>query len=79
MSSKAKKYYTSSQVSEAYSKLSDKQKVEVLSSALDYGLQFNGRSRFLCIAMAMGYHNTEGETNTYFRPNQDKEDVVDKF
>jgi hypothetical protein len=77
--SKPIKYYTSSHISQQYAKLSDKERVEVLSQALDYMSQFNGRSRFLCIAMGMGYHNTEGETNTYFRPNQDAEDVIAKF
>jgi len=70
MSSKAPKYYTSSHVSEAYAKLTDKERVEVLSQALDYMSQFNGRSRFLCIAMGMGYDNYEGETNTYFKRNE---------
>jgi len=61
------KYYTSTQISTEYEKLTLRAKIGVLMEALDYMQQHNGRSKFLCIAMAMGYDNYEGETNTYFK------------
>ncbi len=61
------KYYTSEQVSAKYAKLTKDKKIAVLFDALDYMQQFNGRSKFLCIAMAMGFDNYEGENNTYFK------------
>jgi len=59
------KNYTSEQINKEFSKLTKDKKIEVLYEALDYMQQYNGRSRFLCIAMAMGYDNWEGENNTY--------------
>lgn len=60
-----KKYYTSDHISEEYESLSDKKKIGILHSALDYMQQYNGRSTFYCIALALGYENIEGERNTY--------------
>ncbi len=59
------KYYTSEHISKEFGTLSDKKKINVLYSALDYMQQYNGRSVFYCIALALGYENTEGEPNTY--------------
>jgi hypothetical protein len=56
------KYYTAEQISKKYHKLSMKSKLHILSTAIDIMQQYNGRSKFLCIAMAMGYENKEGET-----------------
>jgi len=61
------KYYTSEQVSTKYASLSLKEKNEVLYEAIDYMQSYNGRSRFLCIAMAMGFDNDEGNTDTYYK------------
>jgi len=61
------KYYTSTHISREYEKLTKDLKINVLSSAIDYMEQFNGRSKFLCIAMAMGYDNHGGEINTYIK------------
>jgi len=59
------KYYTSTDIQKEYSKLTKDKKIEVLYEAIDIMQSFNGRTRFLCIAMAMGYDNYEGEDNTY--------------
>jgi hypothetical protein len=64
------KHYTSDQISKAFSKLNRLQKIETLFEALDYMSQYNGRSRIKCIALAMGYENTEGDDNTYFKVSE---------
>lgn len=61
----SQKYYTSEEVSAKYESLTLKQKNAVLYDAISYMQQYNGRSVFLCIAMAMGYDNFEGGLNTY--------------
>jgi len=60
-----KKYYTSEQISNEFEKLTKDKKISVLYDAIDYMQSYNGRSRFLCIAMAMGYDNYEGRSDTY--------------
>lgn len=62
-----KEYFTSAQITKEYNNLSDAKKCEILYEALDYMQQYNGRSKNLCIAMAMGYQNHEGESNTYYK------------
>lgn len=62
-----KKYFTTEQISNKYDKLTNKQKIEVLYSAIDYMQQYNGRTNFLCIALAMGYDNFHGDDNTWFK------------
>lgn len=59
------KNYTSEEISKEYEALSLKEKNEVLYEAIDHMQSYNGRSRFYCIAMAMGYENIEGLSNTY--------------
>jgi len=59
------KYYTDVYIFKKYAKLSCKEKCDILFDAIDIMNQYNGRSRFLCIAMAMGFENTEGQNNTY--------------
>ncbi len=59
------KIYTSADIEKEYSKLTKDKKIEVLYESLDFMQQYNNRSRFLCIAMAMGYENFEGEWDTY--------------
>lgn len=61
------KFYTTEYVSKKYASLSLKEKNEVLYEAIDYMNQYNGRSRFLCIAMAMGFDNDEGNENSYYK------------
>lgn len=59
------KYYTSEQISNEFEKLTKDKKISVLYDAIDYMQSYNSRSRFLCIAMAMGYDNYEGRNDTY--------------
>jgi hypothetical protein len=59
------KYYTSEQISNEFEKVTKDKKISVLYDAIDYMQSYNGRSRFLCIAMAMGYDNYEGGSDTY--------------
>jgi hypothetical protein len=61
------KYYTSEEISKKYAALSLKEKNEVLYEAIDNMQTYNGRSRFLCIAMAMGFDNYEGDDKSYFK------------
>ena len=49
------KLKTSNEISKEYESLSSNKKLNILYDALDYMQQYNGRSKFLCIAMAMGY------------------------
>ncbi len=59
------KYYSSNELLMEFNSLNDKQTVSVLYDALDYMEQYNGRSKFTCIMMSMGYQNTEGESDTW--------------
>jgi hypothetical protein len=61
------KTYTSDDIRSQYNKLSAPKQVQILYSALDYMQSYNGRSKILCIALAMGYENTEGGDNTYVK------------
>ena len=61
------KYYTSADINKVYQALTKDKKIEILYEALDYMQQYNGRSKFLCVAMAMGYDNNEGEDTTYIK------------
>ena len=61
------KLYTADQIQKAFSKLNRLQKIETLFEALDYMSQYNGRTKITCIALAMGYDNTEGSDDTYFK------------
>jgi hypothetical protein len=60
-------YYTQEYIAKKYDKLPLKIKNTILYNAIDYMEQYNGRSKFLCIAMAMGYDNYEGNNNSYYR------------
>lgn len=62
------KYYTMDEISEQFSKKRDK--VSLLWDALDYMQQYNGRTRWQCVAMAMGYDNIEGLNDTYFKRSE---------
>jgi len=59
--------YTSDDIRRQYEKLSSRKKVEILYEAIDYMQSYNGRSKILCIALAMGYENTEGSSTTYVK------------
>ncbi len=62
----ATKFYTWQDISSKYGKLTRDKKIEVLSSAIDYMQQYNGRTKWTCIAMAMGYKNDSGANNEYY-------------
>jgi hypothetical protein len=61
------KYYTSTEIHKKYLDLSLAKRNEVLYEAIDIMQQYNGRSRFLCIAMAMGFDNDEGDGKSYYK------------
>lgn len=61
------KLYNSEDVSSAYSNLTKDEKIQTLYDAIDIMQAYNGRTRFLCIAMAMGYNNYEGNHDTYIK------------
>jgi hypothetical protein len=61
------KNYTSEHIQTEFNNLTKDKKIEVLYEALNFMQQHNSRSRFLCIAMAMGYDNWEGDSNTYVK------------
>jgi len=67
MSEKTKKQkcYNSLHIQNQFSKLTKDKKIGILWDALDIMQQFNGRSRFDCIVIAMGYSNYKGEDSTY--------------
>ena len=62
-----KTYYSTDQIQEEFNRLPSHQKIEVLYEALDFMQRYNGRSRWTCIALAMGYENPEGESGTYVK------------
>jgi hypothetical protein len=61
------KYVSSDEIAKEYSRLSASKQVPILYEAIDIMQQYNGRSRFDCIAKAMGYSNMEGLNTTYFK------------
>lgn len=52
---KQQTYLTSEEILYNYTRLSYKKRNEILDSAIDYMQQYSGRSKILCIALAMGY------------------------
>ena len=67
MKTTLEKYYTHNQIAKEFSKLTQVKQIETLYEALDYMQQYNGRTKMLCIAMALGYENHEGRSDTYMR------------
>lgn len=65
------KYYTSEHIQSIYVSLKDSEKIKILSNAIDIMNQYNGRTKFLCIAMAMGYNNHEGDDKSYYKTNEE--------
>jgi hypothetical protein len=61
------KYYTSKEIHIEYLNLSLEGRNKILYNAIDFMQSHNGRSRFLCIAMAMGYRNDEGLDSYYYK------------
>jgi hypothetical protein len=62
-----KKYYTSEQILDKFYKLSSDEQAEIFWDALNNMQQYNGRTKVLCIALAMGYDNTEGDNKSFFK------------
>ena len=60
-------YYTAEFIQNEFDRLSFQNQSNILYHALDYMQQYNGRSKFLCIAMAMGYENFEGDNVSFFK------------
>jgi len=60
-------YFTSGHIHHEYNSLSPYHRIDILWEALDKMEEYNGRSKILCIAMALGYDNIEGESDTYFK------------
>lgn len=58
-------YFKNEDLLMEFNQLNDKQTVSVLYDALNYMEEYNGRSKFTCIMMAMGYQNTEGEKDMW--------------
>lgn len=61
------KYYTSNEILNMYHGKTANIKEGILLVALSNMQQYNGRSKTMCIAMAMGYENDEGGDNTYYK------------
>jgi hypothetical protein len=61
------KFYTSTQIQKEFDRLKKDDKIGVLFDALTIMSQANWRSEFDCIALAMGYMNTEGDALSYFK------------
>lgn len=67
----ATKYYTLSEIQLEYKKFTKDEEIKILYSALGYMQELNGRTtKAYCIALAMGYENTEGLSDTYVKINQ---------
>jgi len=61
------KTYTDTQIQNEFDRLSCPKQREIMWEALDIMQAYNGRSRFLCVSMAMGYSNYEGDADTYIK------------
>lgn len=61
------KTYSITDIIIKYNKLSSIQRVKILWDALDYMSQYNGRSKYVCIAYAMGYYNDENKYDVYIK------------
>lgn len=63
----SKEYYTVQDIIKKYDSLSNKYKENVLWNALEYMKQFNGRTKWYCVARAMGFDNDTGDDNEYYK------------
>jgi len=55
------------EIEEMYANLTRLKKINVLWEALDFMQQYNERTRFDCVAMAMGYQDIEGLGKEYVK------------
>lgn len=58
---KKNKIYTKLEILQKYEKFSYKKKCFILGDALNFALQYNGRSFHDCIILAMGYNILEND------------------
>jgi len=70
---KVMKYYTSQEIWGIFNKLSSKDKITILFDALDSMESYNGRSQVYCIALAMGYENSEGDLTHFYKEERNTE------
>jgi hypothetical protein len=61
------KYFTSEEINKKFHSLTKNKRIGVLLDALDYMQSYKGRSKILCIALAMGYENYEGDNKSFFK------------
>lgn len=59
------KVYKREDIEKLYNDLSDTEKVEVLEEALAIMSQSNSRTKFNCIALAMGFEETQTDSDCY--------------
>lgn len=64
------KYYTDTHIFAEYSSMTKDKKIEILNEALGHMESSNTRSKFECIALAMGYRNHEGLEDTYYKRSE---------
>lgn len=62
------KTYTESELRKKFEWLTKNEQINVLWSALDIMQQYNGRARWTCIFMAMGYEWTD--SNNYIKTEE---------
>ncbi len=55
-----RKIFTREEVKAKFDNLTKNKKIETLYSALDFMQGYNGRSKFDCIAAAMGFYSDDG-------------------
>lgn len=60
-----KEFFTQKEITDEYLAFPIEKQLAITNSAIAYMQEYNGRSVFACKAMAMGYSNTEGETDTW--------------
>lgn len=59
-----------SEIMPKYYELSDKEKTKILFEALDYMQEFNGRSKYDCICLALGYMYDTKQDDVWFKENK---------
>ena len=55
-----RKNFTKEEVKTKFDNLTKNKKIEILYDALSFMQQYNGRSKFDCIAAAMGFYSDDG-------------------
>jgi hypothetical protein len=55
----SKKFYTAEELEKKFDNTTRVEKINILSQAIDYMQQYNGRTKQTCIFLAMGYDYEE--------------------